>query len=250
MTSNRPFGILGARRKSRTPRVLVVVAILLLILAVAYARGPLGDLLWRGLSPILAVRNALGTTDAQAVRAELLTVQAQLADRNALYKENVELKALLNRSAGRSATLAAVLMRPPGTPYDTLVVDAGRDQGILQGSLVSMGGSTVVGTVSEVYANTSRVTLYSAAGVVHEGTLLAGGKNIPVSVGGQGGGSMRAEVPTGTGAKPGDQVLLPSLALGIVAEVAYVQKGEGESFETIYFSLPADLAARYVEIWQ
>lgn len=250
MTSNRPFGILGARRKSRIPRMATVAAVALLLGAVAYARAPLSDVLWRVLSPVLALRNTLGASDAALARAELASLQAKLADRDLLYQENLELKARLGRAAGRSATVAGVLQRPPGVPYDTLVIDAGRDQGILEGSLVSMGGSTLVGTVAEVNAGSSRVTLYSAAGTVHEGILVSGGKNIPVSIAGQGGGSLRAEIPAGTGAKPGDRVLLPGIVLGFIAEVAYVQKGEGESFETIYFSLPADLNARFVEIWQ
>lgn len=254
MTSNTPFGSAGwrikPRRKSRTPRFLIVGAVVLLVAAVLYAAPALRELLWRGLGPVLSVRNALSHSEVAALRAQLAGLNARLADRDALYQENLKLKALLRRAAGRSATLAAILQRPPGVPYDTLVVDAGRNQGVLAGSLVSLGGSALVGSVTEVYADSARVTLYSAAGLVHEGLLLAGGKQVPVSVAGQGGGSMRAEVPAGTAAKAGDTVRLPGIGMGLTATVAHVESRAGESFETIYFALPADLAAPYVEIWQ
>lgn len=241
---------MGKRRAPRAPRVLLVAAVAALLCTAYVARAPLGAAAWAVAHPLLAARDALFGGESAALRAALAAQEAQLADRDALYAENVELKRLLNRAAGRSVTVAGIIQRPPGTPYDTLVIDAGRGEGILEGSLVSLGGSALVGSVTEVMPHAARVTLYSAAGAVHQGMLMIGGKAVPVSVEGQGGGSMRAQVPAGTGAAPGDVVVLPGVGLGLMAEVRYVARGAGESFETIYFALPGDLNARFVEIWQ
>ncbi len=250
MSAYPPFGILGKRRTPRTPRVLVAVAIALLVLVAYLLRAPLGSLLWQVLGPVMGARSALFSTEALALRAELSQQGARLADRDALYQENIELKRLLNRAAGRAVTIAGVLQRPPGTPYDTLVVDLGRQQGAVVGSLVSMGGSALVGVITEVMESASRVTLFSSPGQVHDGVLMVGEVAVAVSVEGQGGGSLRAQVPAGSGARVGDTVRLPGVGMGLVAEVRQVHARAGESFETIYFSLPADLNARYVEIWQ
>ncbi len=258
MTSN-PFGILGQRRRhSRTPRVLLALAVFALLVGVYAARGPLGGALWGALGPVVAWRNALSTTESAALRGQVAELEARLADRNALYEENLALKSVLGRAAGRSVTLAAVLQRPPGVPYDTLLVDAGKAQGIVAGSYVSLGGSALVGTVAEVYADHSRVELFSAPGLVHNAVLTIGSsstslgasKQVALSIEGQGGGSMRAQVPAGIGARVGDTAVMPGIGMGLVATVAHVRTVAGESFETIYFALPANLNARFVEIWQ
>lgn len=238
------------RRQPKLPKLLLVAAVVLLCLAVVFARGPLTALLQQVVAPVLGIRNHLSQGDLARAQASLAAAEAKLADRDTLYAENIELKRLLGRAAGRSVLLAGVLERPPGVPYDTLLIDAGANQGVVRGSFVSMGGSALVGTVDEVYADTARVVLFSAAGHTHQGTLTAQGKAVPVSVAGQGGGSMRAEVPAGTGAKAGDMVVLPGVGLGLTAAVAHVESRAGESFETIYFALPASLNARFVELWQ
>lgn len=232
------------------PRALMVGGVLLLVVLAWFAQGPLRSVFWQLMTPVVAVRNALGASEAQQLREQVAALTARLADRDALYQENLDLKAVLNRAAGRSVTVVGILQRPPVTPYDTFIIDAGRDHGVVVGSFVSLGGSALVGTVREVYATAAHVALYSAPGTTHDGILVVAGRDVPVSIEGQGGGSMRAEVPAGTGARVGDAVVLPGVGMGLMATVSHVEARSGESFETVYFALPADLNARFVEIWQ
>jgi cell shape-determining protein MreC len=214
-------------------------------------REPLGGLLLRLYAPLLQIRNALGYTENAELKAQLQGMQALLGDRAVLYEENLYLKRLLGRSAERQIILAGVIMRPPGTPYDTLLIDAGALEGVALGDLVSAGGSALVGRVAQVYEHAARVTLFSAPGQTHEGLLSRGQEVVPVIVEGQGGSSLKTQVPAATGAEPGDTILIPGIATGLTAAVVAVEAGESESFETLYLRLPANpYSLRTVEVWR
>lgn len=232
----------GAARSKRL-WLFAVAAIALLIGAAALWRAPLSESLWNLLKPVMSARFGGG-----AASADPALIAATQSDRDALYQENIDLKARLGRDARVRRILGAVLVRPPATPYDTLVIDIGEADGVAAGDTVSAGGTTVIGTVSEVYARAARVTLYSAPGQKYD-ALLRG--TIPLAVEGQGGGSLRAQVPAGTAVSLGDIAVLPGIAGGISARVSRVEHAEGESFSTLYFSLPVSVSSlRFVEVWK
>ena len=168
----------------------------------------------------------------------------------------MELKARLGRDAEVKRILAGVLLHPPATPYDTLVIDAGEAEGVAVGDVVSAGGTVVLGTISEVYTHAARVVLYSAPGqkydaFLHHTNPSGTGGTVPLAVEGQGGGSLQARLPAGTPVSAGDTALLPGIAGGLSAAVSRVEHAAGESFSTVYFSLPADIfALRFVEVWK
>ena len=229
--------------RAKRTRFFGVVAVLLLIGAAALWRAPLSEFLWRTLAPVMHTR--FGGTAAPADLSRLAAVEAE---RDALYQENLDLKARLNRDARVGRILGAVLLRPPATPYDTLVIDIGSDEGVAMGDTVSAGGTIMIGTISEVYARAARVTLYSAPGQKYD-ALLRG--VIPLAIEGQGGGSLQARLPAGTAVSVGDSALLPGIAGGISAIVSRIERGDGESFVTLYFSLPVDIfGLRFIEVWK
>jgi cell shape-determining protein MreC len=224
-------------------RLVGLAAVIFFISIAALWRAPLSGLLWSVFAPVMQTR-FVGDASASSTAA--------LADRDALYRENVELKARLGRTVSVRRILAGVLLRPPATPYDTLVIDAGSAEGVAAGDLVSAGGMTVIGSVSEVYAHSSRALLYSAPGASYDATLrFAEGGSIPVLVEGQGGGSLEARVPAGTAVTVGDIATLPGLGGGLTAEVAALDRGESESFITVYLRVPVDLfMLHFVEVWK
>ncbi len=235
------------RRPASRLWMVWVVLCALLIAGVAYFRQPASSIFWQVMAPVVRVRDALGATEAARLRAELASTTAALADRNLIYKDLLDLRERLGRSDTAAArTLAAVLQRPPWTAYDTLLIDAGQMQGVTQGALVSAGGQTFIGRVSEVYAASSRVELFSSPGASYQATLNG---TLPLAVEGQGGGSMRAEVPAGTPVKVGDTVQFPGLMGGIVSTVSAIEAKAGESFIIVYLRLPINPAdLRFVEI--
>ena len=233
----------------------------LVLLAASLTRPALEQVLVRALSPALALRNTLVASDATLLRAEVSRLEAAVADRELLYRENLDLKARLGRPAplfseksGAGRVLAAVVLRPPATPYDSLLIDAGEAEGLAIGDLVSAGGSLLIGRVSQTYEHQSRVTLFSATGETHAALLLSSVSTafgVPISALGQGGGSFVAEVPAGTDAAAGDYVAFPGIASGFTATVSHVERHEGESFIRLYARLPVNpFELRYVEIWK
>ncbi len=239
--------------RSRLPRFFVVLFCVLLLGVGIFWRHTLGGFVWYVAAP-LALHNPLAGvlrsfhTNAQlaqeneALRAELASTTAQLADRGVLYQENIQLKARLGRDGNVHTLLAGVLMRPPATPYDTLMIDAGRTEGVRAGALVYAGGSVVIGTVDAVYDGTSRVVLFSAPGETYQGMLMESTAHpaLPVVVQGEGGATMTAEVPVGSIVAAGDAILLPGVAGGYLARVVAVETKKGESFNTLYMQLPVN----------
>lgn len=221
----------------------------LLVAGVVFWRQGSGELFWRVMAPVVRVRSSFGNSEVEQLRAALASTSAALADRNALYKENIDLKERLGRSSVEAPrVLAAVLQRPPWTSYDTLLIDAGSRQGIHLDDRVSAGGTALVGRITELHDTTARVELFSAPGQGYQ-ALLNG--TVPVAVEGQGAGSMRAELPTGTQVKVGDTVSFPGLAGGVVARVSAVDSKPGESYIVIYMHLAADpFNLSTVEVWK
>lgn len=96
--------------------------------------------------------------------APLIRAEADKALIESLKAENIELRSMLGRKyEADKSILADVIIRPPKTPYDNLIVDAGEDQGVEVGDLVYAESDYGIGRVSEVYAKSSRVTLFSSS---------------------------------------------------------------------------------------
>ncbi len=236
----------AAAARNRKMKIAGFFLVLLLIGLAALWRAPLSGALWSVIAPLMRARFG-GEPAVSAAQT------ATLADREALYQENLALKTLLGRKPQVERILGAVLIRPPATPYDTLVIDAGSAEGIALGDVVSAGGGATIGTISEVYTHAARVRLYSSSGEKYDALLLLSGQGgiIPLAIEGQGGGSLRAQVPDGVEVAVGDAALLPGIVGGITARVSHIDRGEGESFVTLYFTLPVDLfTIRFVEVWK
>lgn len=240
---------------------MVLAAILAFV---ALLRSPITSVLWHLAVPLTYARNAASVSISNAfaafsssqalskelrdVKAQLLAANSKLIDRDLLYSENLELKERLGReSEDFPSVLATVVMRPPGVPYDTLILDVGVQDGVGIGDLVSPGGSAYIGYIAQVYARASRVVLFSSPEQSYNALLLSasGTSTLPrrtaVSVGGQGGGSLRAEVPAGIHANVGDIVIFPSLRPEIIAKVEHVEERDDASFKTIYMRLPVNI---------
>lgn len=232
------------RRRSRTlPWALLLLALLLIAGAVVW-RAPLQGLFYAAMTPLLHAR--FGRAEPQPAASAL---QATI---DMLVRENTELKSRLSRQSGVQTTLAGVLMRPPATPYDTLLIDAGAAEGVAQGQFVAASGRALIGSVSEVFAHSARVTLYSSPGQKYDGVLhLQEGGSLPLTVLGQGGGSLFAQVPAKTRVAVGDQVSIGGVLGGVTSAVKAIERGAGESFATLYLQLPQDPATlEFVEVWK
>lgn len=173
------------------------------------------------------------------LKRQLADAAAQTATVRSLQTENDELRSLLGRASTTPYTLAAVLMRPPFSGYDELVIDAGLDQGFADNDVVYAPGNIPIGTISDVLGQTSKVTLYSSAGQKYP--ILIGSLHVPATAAGRGGGQYEAQLPRDAKVGEGDIVLAPQTGDKPIGIVTAVMTDPAEPFETVLFAPPINL---------
>ena len=139
---------------------------------------------------------------------------------SSLQSTEEELLSLFGRNFSLGSIVATVLVHPPETTYDVLVIDAGSSDGIKQGGKVFLPEGGVIGIISEVEENQSKVSLYSGSGIETNAYLERG--NISIKLAGRGGGSFKLLLPRDVEIEVGDRVLLPSIRnelVGVVVEI-------------------------------
>lgn len=228
---------------------MLILAALLVLVAILF-RGALGGALWYVAGPVVAWRNSFSAGEVADLQAALASTSAALADRDRLAAENTQLRAELGRAGGAREVAAKVIVRPPGTPYDTLMLDVGAANGVAVGQEVRAGALSI-GVVDEVYGDTARAALYSAPGQSYQATVVTKTATVPAALEGQGGGSMVARIPAASDVRVGDRVEFPGLSGGIVGSVAAVNGNTTDTFTTIYVRLPVNIfELQYVYIVQ
>lgn len=162
------------------------------------------------------------------------------AENAALAARNAELEAMaadLTRLLGERTDpipgiVAAVMARPPVAPYDTLVIDQGKEAGVSKGDLVSGPGGTPIGEVTSVDQFSGRVTLYSTRGSVQSG--WAGEARVPVELSGLGSGAYDAVAARGSGLVAGDTVYLVQRGALPIGTVIAVDEDPSAPKATLY----------------
>ena len=167
-------------------------------------------------------------------RLGLMSIESEI-----LRLENESFRQLLNRETSRDIVAGAVLARPSRTFYDTFVIDVGRRDGITKGARVFGTGDVAVGTVVEVYAHTSLISLNSTPGRSTE--VLLGSELISTDALGRGGGDFEIRIPRGVEVAEGDPIFSPDLDGGIFGVVEEIVALPADSFQTILFSSPINI---------
>lgn len=175
----------------------------------------------------------------QSLQDQLAALKLKEQDYDLLYQENQNLKIELGRSASGSRILSAVLSKPPLSPYDTFVIDAGTSSGIAIGDKAYIGENIIVGIVTSVTAKTSIVTLFSSSSQKPEAILSRTGTTYALN--GKGGGNFQLEVPKDADILWGDSFVFPGLDQSIIANVYYIDQNSQSSFKTVYLRAPVNV---------
>ncbi|HSE35148.1 MAG TPA: rod shape-determining protein MreC [Candidatus Paceibacterota bacterium] len=245
----------AARVRKRVRLAVLAGSVLLVFLVEAFFSGSLARLIAGAVRPFWVARDwtetRLGTfgaylssKDALArenaeLKAALLRTAADSMTREALRAENVALKAALGRPHEYDMLLAAILVRPNRSPYDTLVIDIGADAGVVEGARVFADGEFVIGEVARVYGRSAVVSLYSSSG--WQLPVLVGTSSIAAVAEGEGGGNFRILLPRGLDVVEGAVISLPSLGPEFTGIVERIERPESSSFQRIYFKLPFNI---------
>ena len=188
---------------------------------------------------------------------ENLKLKSELSLCGALRRQNEELKAALSRkAAAKKYIIASVLSRPPQSPYDIFVVDAGFEEGVKKGANVTAFGSVLVGRVFDVSKHTSRIKLISFPGeetnILIENKALSAGaatsapissavESIPGIARGRGGGSFEVLLPREIEVNSGDMAVAPGMEPLVVGKIGKVQTEAANPFQKIFLSFPLNI---------
>lgn len=219
----------------------------------------------------LTIKSSL-VNGVQKLRAYIVngTIEPRFVPRNlseqALIKslevENEYLKSLLGKYKDDSSMiLAGVILRPPRTPFDSLIIDAGSDQDLLEGDLVFADVNYAIGVISSVSEKTSTVALFSSSGQKIDGlinsdlesSMSTSTKRVnslnPVTIEGRGGGNFYIKLPKNIKVKSGDPIIWPGAETVLLGVVEVVDSTEGDAYSQIYFKSPINMnSLRYVQV--
>jgi len=190
----------------------------------------------------------------RTLKDQLTSNKLDLLTQEALRGENEALKEAFSRKINKPRLVARVLATPPRSPYDTLLIDAGTHMQVTKGMAAFTDGDFKVGEVTDVFANSAVVTLYSKSGtelpvVVHTdtGTSTASSTlrtlhTVAVVAHGVGGGNFRIVLPKGTTVQVGNLVEIPLLAPTYAGTIDAIERPEGTSLQTLFVRLPLNLS--------
>jgi len=187
--------------------------------------------------------------DRERLARELEDARALLLDRELLRDENRALARQLGRPERETRrVVGAVLSTPPRSPYDTAVIDVGRNDGVAVGD-IALSGSAVLGVVSKVYGPTSIVEFFSTASRKTSVSIAHQGLAIPAEAVGQGAGAFLAVLPKAVEMSVGDMVTLSGFTSGLFAVVDSVESSATDSFQRVRFKNPVSpYTLRFVEV--
>lgn len=175
----------------------------------------------------------------EALKNKILEQSAAAIEHQALLDENTSLKEMLGRKQSGSYVLATILVKPGRSLYDTVVIDAGSEEGIRPEALVYAYQTVPVGTVTAVSAHSATVTLFTTSGQKTNGRIE--GKNIDVELVGRGGGNFELKVPRDVTLMPDMTVLLPGLRTSVVAVVAKSITDARDPVQTFLLTSPVNI---------
>jgi len=190
----------------------------------------------------------------RTLKDQLTSNKLDLLTQVALHEENEVLKEALGRKTNKPTLVARVLATPPRSPYDTLLIDAGSNEEVSRGMAVFTDGDFKVGEVTDVFAHTAVVTLYSKSGtelpvIVHTNTATSTASStlrtlhtVATMAHGVGGGNFRIVLPKGTPVQVGNLVEIPLLASTYAGTIDAIERPEGTSLQTLFVRLPLNLS--------
>lgn len=245
------------KRKQKRLQITILISLFLLLLLVL--KTPVSNVLGSALHVVGAPfwNMSLSTTNWFHGERALISSKKSLLEENDKLKdlidrtaleaysydlvrqENDVLKEKLGRKPEEEFLLARVLATPGQSPFDTLVIDAGSEEGVSLGMRIFTDGDFVIGEVTSVFHHSAVVTLYSASGTELPVTLAT--DSTPTTLYGRGGGDFLIVLPRGVHVAVGDLVNIPALAPNYAGVVRGVDRPEGESLQYIHLKLPMNI---------
>lgn len=184
----------------------------------------------------------------EALLEDNLALKTKLETFEIIEKENLELKEILNRVVSpENFVLANILTKPNRSIYDTVILDVGVDAGVKEGDLAYAYGEVPVGKITQVYSNTSLLTLYSSPLQKTEGYI--DGVNASVELVGRGGGNFESIIPIELNLAQDTLIYLPHISSQVLARVVEVISSPSDPFKKVILSSPVNIESlKWVQV--
>lgn len=211
----------------------------------SYART-MGTLSWSALagaistvdeSGLLTTRRAL-VSENDALKDEIALREEHFVRFHELEAENEILRALARLAEIEEVGVSArVLSSFNVSPYGTFLIDAGKNDGVVVGSIVLTPGGFVFGSVSDVDSHTA--TVLSLFAPTREVEAHAG--DVAFVVQGRGGGNAIAEVPRDAEVNVEDAVIIPEFGGRPAGIIGAIESASSSATQTFFIRFPANL---------
>ena len=182
------------------------------------------------------------------LKNKLNEASAKVSSFETILNENKELKESMGRANIETEfILGVIISKPINSLYDTLLIDAGENDGVQVGKDVFAFGNIPIGKISEVYDKTSKVLLFSSPGEKTE--VILPGRNIYETIGGRGGGNFELSLVRDITLSPGEELVLPGINPYVIARVETVISDPRDSFQKVLLVSPVNIQElKFVEI--
>jgi cell shape-determining protein MreC len=174
-----------------------------------------------------------------SLKDELTKLKLKESDYDALQKENDELKSQLGRDDKVKKIIANILSKPPVSPYDTFVIDAGAKNSVTLGNKAYISDKIIIGSITEIRDKSSIISLFSKNGV-NTGVVLER-TGVTYNLVGNGGQNYKLEGPKDTDLLWGDVFTYPDGHRSIVGNVYYIDTNSQSAFKTAYIRPPVNV---------
>ena len=184
----------------------------------------------------------------EILRRRVIELESKTLDYEIISNENIELQRQLEFKSP-DHKIANVLLAPPQTPFDTIVIDRGSADNIKAGDRVLSSERTVLGFIEKVFNRSSQVRMYSSSGIKTTAIFQKDGTIIDLL--GVGGSNFIFEAPIGFDVVQGDIFTLPGSKKLVVAVVGRVEQKETSSFVKVFLKSPIEIRGNtilFVEI--
>ena len=224
------------------PRVFEVIA-----LPIWNARRSVLDV-GGNLHTIFQSKNGLVTENSR-LKDELESYRNSQLDLERLRRENEMLRQIIGKGGNARGILAEVLVKPPQSSYDSIILDVGSRDGVFIGNTITVPPNIALGKISEIGFKTSKATLFSTAGnMVY---TLIDNSNISVTITGKSGGNFEVELPREVPINRGDILVSSEIPRSIIGTIEDIQFDATDALQRILIKSPVNISElRFVEIHQ
>lgn len=171
---------------------------------------------------------------------ENLSLKAKLENYEIIEKENLDLKKTLNRIKDpQNYVLANILTKPNRSLYDSVILDIGKNHNIETGDTAYAYGEIPIGRISEVYENSSLLTLFTSPGLKTEGFIDE--VNASVELIGRGGGNFETVIPVDLSLPNGTKVYIPGYDARVLARIIETISSPSDPFKKVILNSPINI---------